>query len=472
MNTVEWRTFNFASILLLVFTIISQSHPLSFPDASAIEQGIGKLGYPLKLHIGQTMMIEPVGIAINFVKVVQDSRCPSDVTCVWQGEVTILVNITNSKKIAGSFNLTSRAGEDDLGAKTFDRYRIKLLQVEPYPISAKKIEPIDYTATLIVSVYEIDNVSKHVYVKSATESDRLIVSWNLGEQKGIAVYATQGTTTILRFIPTVVNCLHPDSSACIEATVSYSSTQKFAEKKIRLEVNEKANVLFFVKATEELLFKMYKMKSVVTLGEGSRESNLLVNKIYPDHVDGLNFIEYPLARTEGLSLTLHVGESASNGCTVKLTLLEIHEKEATFLKTLDFNRPCPICLSGDTLIDIPNGPMNIKKLKDGMSVWTLDSLGHKQPAIILKTGKTLVPYTHTMIHIVLDDGRELFASSGHPTADGRLLGDLTEGDILDNSHVKNIERVAYTELYTYDILPSGSTGFYWANGILVGSTLK
>ncbi len=136
--------------------------------------------------------------------------------------------------------------------------------------------------------------------------------------------------------------------------------------------------------------------------------------------------------------------------------------------------PCPmcICLSGDTLIDTPNGPMNIKKLKDGMSVWTLDNLGHKQPAIILKTGKTLVPSMHMMIHIVLDDGRELFASARHPTADGRLLGDLTKGDILDNSHVKSMEHVPYNETYTYDILPSGSTGFYWANGILVGSTLK
>ncbi len=29
-----------------------------------------------------------------------------------------------------------------------------------------------------------------------------------------------------------------------------------------------------------------------------------------------------------------------------------------------------------------------------------------------------------------------------------------------------------TDDYTYDILPSGSTGAYWANGILLGSTLR
>jgi len=32
--------------------------------------------------------------------------------------------------------------------------------------------------------------------------------------------------------------------------------------------------------------------------------------------------------------------------------------------------------------------------------------------------------------------------------------------------------VRYQETATFDILPSSSTGFYWANGILLGSTLK
>jgi hypothetical protein len=32
--------------------------------------------------------------------------------------------------------------------------------------------------------------------------------------------------------------------------------------------------------------------------------------------------------------------------------------------------------------------------------------------------------------------------------------------------------VQSTASMTFDILPAGSTGTYWANGILVGSTLK
>lgn len=211
---------------------------------------------------------------------------------------------------------------------------------------------------------------------------------------------------------------------------------------------------------------------LVTLSEGQREGPLLVQKIFPDSIQGLDFREYPLATNVGSPITLHVGDSASNGCTVELTLVKISGSTATFLKKENQNRPCPICLSENTVIDTPQGNFKVGGLTIGMQVWTLDNLGHKQAGTILKIGKTLVPPTHKMVHLILDDGRELFASAGHLTADGRLLGDLKEGDILDNSKIKTSELVAYNGNYTYDILPSGPTGLYWANGILLKSTIK
>jgi len=76
-----------------------------------------------------------------------------------------------------------------------------------------------------------------------------------------------------------------------------------------------------------------------------------------------------------------------------------------------------------------------------------------------------------MIHVTLSDGRELWASPGHPTADGRSLGILQVGDVLDGSQVTHLERVPYDDGSTFDILPTGDTGFYWANGILMESSL-
>ncbi|MBS3113533.1 hypothetical protein J4448_00365 [Candidatus Woesearchaeota archaeon] len=212
-------------------------------------------------------------------------------------------------------------------------------------------------------------------------------------------------------------------------------------------------------------------------GVGESESSFLIQKINLDSVEGLWYNADPVPRPEGTPRTLRIGDDIGYTCegiSEKLTSIDFSDQKVTFTKIVG-ERPlggCPICLSGSTLIDTPNGNINIKELRSGMLVWTSDSLGHRQPAIILKIGKAQVPPTHKMVHIILNNGKELFASQGHPTADGRIFGDIKPDDIIDDSYVKSVKIVQYDQKYTYDILPSGDTGFYWANGILVGGTLK
>ena len=143
-----------------------------------------------------------------------------------------------------------------------------------------------------------------------------------------------------------------------------------------------------------------------------------------------------------------------------------------FCQLKGYIRSCPICLAGNSLIDTPSGLAPVKDLQVGMSVWTTDKTGQRVSGVITKTSKILVPPTHQIIHLVLDDGRELFASPGHPTIDERTVDDLEPGDLYDSVSVVSAKRVPYGENATYDILPSGDTGFYWANGILIGSTLR
>jgi hypothetical protein len=132
---------------------------------------------------------------------------------------------------------------------------------------------------------------------------------------------------------------------------------------------------------------------------------------------------------------------------------------------------CPICLAAGTLIDIPEGSISVQSLSVGMLVWTIDKTGTRVALRVRQVGQTIVPSTHQVIHLTLSDGRDLWASPGHPTADGRELGDLKVGDFLEGALIVLVERVRYTDTVTYDLLPEGPTGFYWANGILLGSTL-
>jgi len=134
--------------------------------------------------------------------------------------------------------------------------------------------------------------------------------------------------------------------------------------------------------------------------------------------------------------------------------------------------PRPICLSGETKISTPTGDVLVKNMKEGMAVWTTNKTGKKVSGTVILTGKTAVPSTHKVMHIKLSDGRELFVSPGHKIADGRTAGQIILGDTIDNAIVILASLVSYTEKYTYDILPSGSTGMYFANGILLQSTLR
>lgn len=134
--------------------------------------------------------------------------------------------------------------------------------------------------------------------------------------------------------------------------------------------------------------------------------------------------------------------------------------------------PLPICLSGEAKISVPGGNVLVKEMKEGAAIWTVDQSGKKIAGTVLAFGKTAAPAGHKVVHLTLSTGYELFVSPGHKIADGRAVGELRVGDELQSAKVVAAELIPYAEKYTYDILPSGETGMYFANGILLQSTLK
>jgi hypothetical protein len=137
------------------------------------------------------------------------------------------------------------------------------------------------------------------------------------------------------------------------------------------------------------------------------------------------------------------------------------------------SRPnCPICLSASTRIATPEGEVLVTALRPGMLVWTASAAGARLAMPVLEIGSTPVPPSHLMVHLTLADGREVWASPGHRTADGRPLGSLAAGDVVDGALVTGWQLVPYDAGRTYDLLPAGPTGTYWANGILLESTLS
>ena len=167
------------------------------------------------------------------------------------------------------------------------------------------------------------------------------------------------------------------------------------------------------------------------------------------------------------SFSVRVGQN--QGQLIEGTITPVGQ--ITVLKTETSFNTCPICLTSGTLIDTPSGPVTVEGLRPGIYVWTLDRSGNRVAVPVIRTSSTPLAPSFLIVKVSLNDGRAVMASPGHPTGEMRPLGDYRVGDILDGSVVISVELVAYTVGATYDVLPAGDTGFYWANGILLGSTL-
>ena len=106
-------------------------------------------GVPFQLGFNQTATIQDLQIKIVNIT---DSRCPSDVTCVWQGQAKILVNVGKNGQDSGNLTLTT-LNDKKQTIPSFDQYYIELMKVDPYPVSDKKIQLSDYIITLKLSLF-------------------------------------------------------------------------------------------------------------------------------------------------------------------------------------------------------------------------------------------------------------------------------------------------------------------------------
>lgn len=132
---------------------------------------------------------------------------------------------------------------------------------------------------------------------------------------------------------------------------------------------------------------------------------------------------------------------------------------------------CPICLARGTRLATPAGDVAIEDVRVGMHVWSIDQGGRRIVANVVRVGQTRVPASHLVVRLVLDDGRSVRASPGHPLADGRLLADIRPGDAVDGATAVRVPAEPYDGGSTFDLLTDAPGGAYLADGIPLGSTL-
>jgi hypothetical protein len=104
------------------------------------------LGREFTLAVGQSAVVES-DVRLTLKSVTDDSRCPVDVTCVWEGDAKVSVEvITPSPRAEHELHTSSRFDrEANHGA-----YRVTLVKLEPAPRSTATISSGDYRATFVV----------------------------------------------------------------------------------------------------------------------------------------------------------------------------------------------------------------------------------------------------------------------------------------------------------------------------------
>ena len=90
--------------------------------------------------------------SIRFVEVFADSRCPTDVVCVWEGQAEIELEYLKNDIVMKTDTLNVRPGMLEAGVGQFEKYHIELIKLDPYPDdSFNNIPQEDYRLTMNVS---------------------------------------------------------------------------------------------------------------------------------------------------------------------------------------------------------------------------------------------------------------------------------------------------------------------------------
>jgi len=121
----------------------------------AIINPLANFDEPFWLNFGESKVLMPDILRVEFQRLLEESRCPSDVICVWEGRARIgLLLQTPADSIQVELLLPGFATQGDtLAHQPVDTlgYRMTLMQLDPYPKSDRPTRPSDYKALLKVS---------------------------------------------------------------------------------------------------------------------------------------------------------------------------------------------------------------------------------------------------------------------------------------------------------------------------------
>jgi hypothetical protein len=106
----------------------------------------------VELGVGDEVAIPGTVLRVPFLGVEEDSRCPVDVTCVWEGNAAVELGLTAS---SGPTHLHVLNTALEPKAVDFNGVRVTLVGVAPQPRDGEPIPADDYVITLRLEPIEL-----------------------------------------------------------------------------------------------------------------------------------------------------------------------------------------------------------------------------------------------------------------------------------------------------------------------------
>ena len=103
-------------------------------------------GKTFSLRVGESVRSDDGVLQIGFVGVAVDSRCPKGEQCIWAGSATIRVWLQQAggPRLTRELHTASKAPQ----VEKLSGMDLRLVRLDPHPISGRAIAQGDYIATL------------------------------------------------------------------------------------------------------------------------------------------------------------------------------------------------------------------------------------------------------------------------------------------------------------------------------------
>jgi hypothetical protein len=129
----QMRVFFSLLLVLVLVTMLSAATP--------------QAGETLRVKVGTNAKAAKSGLNIEFVELLDDSRCPKGATCIWAGEGKIKLSITKPGRKGQSFELVTTEGNNSV---SYAGYELRLIELTPQPAVNVRIDRTKYAATFVI----------------------------------------------------------------------------------------------------------------------------------------------------------------------------------------------------------------------------------------------------------------------------------------------------------------------------------